>query len=91
MDENYHGELFEACEKGDLLKVKKIFETEDVEVRNNGRTLLTTSVAKGHLDILKFLIEYVNILIESEVYLGWTALLVSCRYDRLEVIKYLIE
>lgn len=84
-------ELMEACEKGELEKVKSIIEKGiDIDLEYNNWTPLTKASEKGHLNIVKYLVEN-GAKINKENGHDWTALISASKEGLLEIVEYLIE
>jgi ankyrin repeat protein len=86
-------DIFEACEQGDLEKVKKmvtktpslVFMKED----RYGWTPLHYASRDGHLAIVEFLV-YKGAVVKAMEYLGFTPLLLACSSGKLTVVKFLV-
>ena len=90
-------DIFECCRKGDLVSVKKLIEEHKVvyggsEIRNEiGNTPLHLASYKGHLEIVKYLVEDVGVETETKSRYGQTPLHEASCVGHLEIVKYLVE
>lgn len=84
-------ELIKACEDGDLEKVKSIVEkVTDINLEYNDWTPLTKASEKGHLNIVKYLLEN-GAEIDKENGYGWTPLMCASMNGFLDIVKYLVD
>lgn len=84
-------ELMEACEKGELEKVKSIIEKGiDIDLEYNNWTPLTKASEKGHLNIVKYLVEN-GAKINKENGHDWTALMCASMNGHSDIVEYLVE
>ena len=85
-------ELIEACEDGDLKKVKSLIEMGiNVNAQNdNNFTALMGASSSGYLRIVKYLI-CKGADIDAQDKDGMTALMWAANYKKSKVVKHLIE
>ena len=91
---NFVDELGEACNFGNLGEVENILATEEVPINgyHNGYTPLMWAVIRGHLAIVRRLMEYPGIMLGSGyTYGNNTALHEACRYNRVSIVRLLCQ
>ena len=88
--------IHHAAYNGDLEKVKEIIDRDPNEINvqdSRGFTPLHLASGKGHIEIVKFLLNH-GADIESEIFDGETPLLIAARFainGKYETIKTLLE
>lgn len=97
----YDGSIWRAANRGDLARVKQLVETENADVNSkapDGWTPLHYAAQKGHLDIVKYLIQKgAHVDAKEQMQGGWTPLLTAANNfsqipnGNFDVIKYLVE
>jgi ankyrin repeat protein len=87
----YHATVKEAVKAGNLIGLKYLIEERKIPINSKNRyEILRTSARRGHIKILKYLIEHV-INHDMDIYADYFALTESATYGRLEAIKYMVE
>lgn len=85
-------ELLEAAEDGDIEKIKKLLNEQDVDIDctdSNGDTPLARAVMESHIDIVRILLEYnADINLSEEV--GSLVALAACNSD-WDIVKLLVS
>lgn len=79
-------ELFWACHKGDLNKVKSLIE-DGADIHEHCERCLAYACAKGHLDVVKLLLSQ-NADLHAK---NDRALTMACEEGRDEVVEYLLQ
>lgn len=76
-------ESFQKCKQSN----SKFFDPKPDD--KTGGTILHVAASKGYLDVVKYLVEEINIDLEMSDFEGWTALHAACHWEQGEVIKLL--
>ena len=100
--EQYEEELFVACANGNLERIKNYIEKEggNKEMRNNYQfreynenyyndTFLNIAARKGHINIMKYLIEEQKVDKEIRGFRKMTPFHGACEYGKLKAAQYL--
>ena len=85
--------MFDLCQNGDLEKLKPLLEASDDKNPKNptaGRneTLLHQAAAKGHLEIVKFLVPLLENKTIPNDNAGLAPIHYAAKNDQVEVVKY---
>lgn len=83
-------EIFKYAENGNLNKVKKLLNTVNLNIKNNGKNLLHTAIFHGQSKVARFLI-YKGIHINSITSFGNTALNMASSENNFDLVKCLVE
>jgi len=102
LEKNYKNidDIFEACEFGDIEKLRKIIEEDDsfFYIRNEfGRTILHVVALYGHLDLVKWIVEKESQTVgkEEQSYIeieddsGLSALYNAGFFGHFDIVRYL--
>jgi Amt family ammonium transporter len=83
--------LNEACLRGDLVKAKSLINdgADPQGVDYDGRSPAHLAAAEGHLDIIKYLIEYHQINVNTEDRFGNTLLAEAIQHSQRHICEYL--
>ena len=92
---NYY--IFQCCENGDLVGVKRLVEEYGIvlggsEIQSkHGNTPLHYASFWGHLEIVKYLVEECKVNPDAQDEYGCTPLQDSSRQGYIETVKYFIQ
>ena len=80
--------LCEACEKGDLARVRELLASgkKDVNKSNRGLTYLTLAAFLGHVDIVKELIDH-----GAKINTIPSPLAIACEKGNIQIVELLLE
>jgi ankyrin repeat protein len=93
-------EVVDACKDGNVNLVRKLLKTANIDVnkgdvtRNplkNGWTPFKIACQKGHIEIVKLLMQDKRVDINNESGNGWTPLQEACFGGHVEIVKLLLE
>ena len=85
-------QLFEDCKHGNLMSIKNILETNNIDICVQDNKIFRTVCDKGYYDIVKYLIEYGeihNCSIDKFITSN-TILSRICVLGHIKILKYLI-
>jgi ankyrin repeat protein len=91
--EHIKKELFNACEKGNILQIEELLKTNKlhIDIQNGDNcTLLMMACLYGHIELIRFLINKGSNL-ESKDRVGHTAIMYVFIHNNIDIIKLFIE
>ena len=83
-----------ACHSNNFDGIKILLAAgSDINIKNNnnGNTVLMSVIEKGYMEPLDLILEHKNVLIDTKNNDGYTALMIACFYNRLDIIQRLIQ
>jgi ankyrin repeat protein len=87
--------LADACARGDLAVVGRLIRRNHALVNqrmtDNGATPLLVAAQKGHLAVVKFLVEEGKASVDQATNDDATPLFIAAQEGHLDVVKYLVE